>query len=111
MNAAAEMALLRAIGARPWTILLLLTTEAALMSLTAVTLGIGLLYTGLWLARARIDAAFGLYIEITAPSSREWLVLGCVILAGIAVSLLPAIRAYFLSLADGMQVKTLNARH
>jgi putative ABC transport system permease protein len=100
-----EMALLRAIGARPWTILLLLTTEAALMSLTAVTLGIGLLYTGLWLARARIDAAFGLYIEITAPSPREWLVLGCVILAGIAVSLLPAIRAYFLSLADGMQVK------
>lgn len=100
-----EMALLRAIGARPWTILLLLTTEAALMSLTAVTLGIGLLYTGLWLARARIDAAFGLYIEITGPSPREWLVLGCVILAGIAVSLLPAIRAYFLSLADGMQVK------
>jgi len=100
-----EMALLRAIGARPWTILLLLTTEAALMSLTAVTLGIGLLYTGLWLARARIDAAFGLYIEITAPSPREWLVLGCVILAGIAISLLPAIRAYFLSLADGMQVK------
>ncbi|WP_412555835.1 ABC transporter permease [Shimia sp. MIT1388] len=100
-----EMALLRAIGARPWTILLLLTTEAALMSLTAVTLGIGLLYTGLWLARARIDAAFGLYIEVTAPSPREWLVLGCVIFAGIAVSLLPAIRAYFLSLADGMQVK------
>lgn len=100
-----EMALLRAIGARPWTILLLLTTEAALMSLTAVTLGIGLLYTGLWLARARIDAAFGLYIEITPPSPREWLVLGGVIFAGIAVSLLPAIRAYFLSLADGMQVK------
>ncbi len=100
-----EMALLRAIGARPWTILLLLTTEAALMSLTAVTLGIGLLYTGLWLARARIDAAFGLYLEITAPSPREWVVLAAVILAGIAVSLLPAIRAYFLSLADGMQVK------
>ncbi len=100
-----EMALLRAIGARPWTILLLLTTEAALMSLTAVTLGIGLLYTGLWLARARIDAAFGLYLEITAPSPREWVVLAAVILAGIAVSLLPAIRAYFLSLADGMHVK------
>ncbi|WP_294229501.1 ABC transporter permease [uncultured Shimia sp.] len=100
-----EMALLRAIGARPWTILLLLTTEAALMSLTAVALGMGLLYTGLWLARARIDAAFGLYIEITPPSPREWLVLCCVIFAGILVSLLPAVRAYFLSLADGMQVK------
>ncbi len=100
-----EMALLRAIGARPWTIMLLLTTEAALMSLTAVALGMGLLYTGLWGARARIDAAFGLYIEITPPSPREWLVLGGVILAGILVSLLPAIRAYFLSLADGMQVK------
>lgn len=100
-----EMALLRAIGARPWTILLLLTTEAALMSLAAVALGMGLLYTGLWLARSRIDAAFGLYIEITPPSPREWLVLCGVICAGILVSLLPALRAYFLSLADGMQVK------
>ncbi|SFL11240.1 putative ABC transport system permease protein [Shimia haliotis] len=101
-----EMALLRAIGARPRTILTLLTTEAALMSLMAVLLGLALLYTGLFVAQSYIDAAFGLYLEITWPSRRELVVLALVVLAGTLVSLIPALRAYFLSLADGMQVRS-----
>ncbi|MEL6239852.1 MAG: ABC transporter permease [Pseudomonadota bacterium] len=100
-----EMAILRAVGARPWTILLLLTTEAALISLIAVILGLGLLYTGLFAARSYVDSAFGLYLEISVPSVREWLVLGAVVAAGTLVSLGPAIRAYRMSLTDGMQVK------
>ncbi|MEO0919037.1 MAG: ABC transporter permease [Pseudomonadota bacterium] len=100
-----EMAILRAVGARPWTILLLLTTEAALISLIAVILGLGLLYTGLFAARSYVDSAFGLYLEIGVPSVREWLVLGAVVAAGTLVSLGPAIRAYRMSLTDGMQVK------
>ncbi len=100
-----EMAILRAVGARPWTILLLLTTEAALISLIAVILGLGLLYTGLFAARSYVDSAFGLYLEISAPSVREWIVLGAVVAAGTLVSLGPAIRAYRMSLTDGMQVK------
>ncbi|WP_270732722.1 ABC transporter permease [Shimia sp. Alg240-R146] len=100
-----EMALLRAIGARPRTILMLLTTEAALMSFVAVLLGVTLLYTGLFVARSHIDAAFGLYLDITWPTAREYIVLALVVVAGTAVSLIPALRAYFLSLADGMQVR------
>ncbi|MCP4209281.1 MAG: ABC transporter permease [Shimia sp.] len=100
-----EMALLRAIGARPRTILGLLTLEAALMSLVAVLLGVALLYTGLFVARSYIDAAFGLYLEITWPTTREYLVLATVVAAGTLVSLIPALRAYFMSLADGMQVR------
>lgn len=101
-----EMALLRAIGARPGTIMGLLTLEAALMSLLAVLIGTGLLYTGLFVARSYVDAAFGLYLEITWPTVREYAVLGLIVLAGTLVSLLPALRAYFLSLADGMQVRS-----
>lgn len=100
-----EIALLRAIGARPRTILGLLTLEAALMSLVAVLLGVALLYTGLFVARSYIDAAFGLYLEITWPTTREYLVLATVVAAGTLVSLIPALRAYFMSLADGMQVR------
>jgi putative ABC transport system permease protein len=100
-----EMAILRAVGARPITIVGLLTLEAALMSLTAVILGVILLYTGLFAARSYIDAAFGLYLEIGAPSGREMAVLGLVIAAGTLVSLAPAMRAYRMSLTDGMQVK------
>ncbi len=101
-----EMALLRAIGARPRTIFGLLTLEAALMSLVAVLLGVALLYTGLFVARSYVDAAFGLYLEITWPSAREYLVLAFVVAAGTLVSLIPALRAYFMSLADGMQVRS-----
>ncbi|MEC8196812.1 MAG: ABC transporter permease [Pseudomonadota bacterium] len=101
-----EMALLRAIGARPRTIFGLLTLEAALMSLVAVLLGVALLYTGLFVARSYVDAAFGLYLEITWPSAREYLVLALVVAAGTLVSLIPALRAYFMSLADGMQVRS-----
>ena len=100
-----EMAILRAIGARPWTILALLMTEAVLMSCAAVLVGLGLLYTGMFFARSYIDAAFGLYLEIGAPTGREAAVLGLVILAGTVVSLAPALRAYRMSLSDGMQVR------
>ncbi len=100
-----EMAILRAVGARPWTILLLLMTEAALMSLVAVIVGVGLLYTGLFFARSYIDTAFGLYLQIGAPSGRELAVLASVVAAGTVVSLVPALRAYRMSLTDGMQVR------
>lgn len=101
-----EMALLRAIGARPRSIFGLLTLEAALMSLVAVLLGVALLYTGLFVARSYVDAAFGLYLEIKWPSAREYLVLAVVVAAGTLVSLIPALRAYFMSLADRMQVRS-----
>ncbi|MFY0619002.1 ABC transporter permease [Shimia sp.] len=101
-----EMALLRAIGARPWSIFLLLTAEAALISLLAVLLGVALLYTGLFIARGYIDTTFGLYLDITWPTAREYLVLVSVVIAGTTVSLVPAMRGYFISLADGMQMRS-----
>ena len=100
-----EMAILRVVGARPWMIMALLTLEAALMCVAAVLFGIAMLYAGLYLARPYIDAAYGLYLEIGAPSGHEMTILGLVILAGILVSFAPAWRAYRLSLADGMQVR------
>ena len=100
-----EMAILRAVGARPWTVLALLLTEATLMTSAAVLLGAGVLYSGMWIARPYIDAAFGLYLRIGAPSGREWIVLALVVGAGAAVSLAPALRAYRMSLTDGMQVR------
>jgi putative ABC transport system permease protein len=100
-----EMAILRAVGARPRTIVALLTTEAALMCICAVLMGLVLLYTGLFAARTYIDREFGLYVQINAPTGQELQVLGYIILAGVVVSLAPALRAYRMSLADGMQTK------
>jgi putative ABC transport system permease protein len=101
-----EMAILRAMGARPGTILGLLVLEAILMAAIGAALGLALLYAALALARPWVDAAFGLWLPIDPPSAREAWTLAAVVGAAALASLLPALRAYRLSLADGMMVRT-----
>jgi len=100
-----EMAIWRAMGARPGTILGLLVLEAMLMAAAGAVAGMALLYLGLVVAQPWIDAAFGIWLPIEAPRPREILVLATVIAAAGLASLLPALRAYRLSLADGMMVR------
>ncbi len=101
-----EMAILRSVGARPATILGLLVMESGLLSLLGVIAGF-LFAHGLALAlRPVLDSAFGLDLPIAAPSGRELAMLAAIALAGFAAGLLPAWRAYRLSLADGMTVRT-----
>lgn len=101
-----EMAIFRAMGARPSTILGMLVLEAMLMAALGAGLGLGLLYLGLWIAQPMLDSAYGLWLPIDPPGAREIWVMLIVIVAGAIVSLVPAVRAYRLSLADGMTVKT-----
>jgi putative ABC transport system permease protein len=67
--------------------------------------GLALLYVGLVMAQPIVDSAFGLWLPIDAPSLREVRVLFGVVAAGVIVSLLPALRAYRLSLSDGMMIR------
>ena len=100
-----EMAIFRAMGARPHVILSLLVLEAALMAAIGALLGLALLYLALIVVQPLVDAAFGLWLPIEAPSLRElWVLLG-VVAAGAIVSMVPALRAYRMSLADGMMVR------
>jgi putative ABC transport system permease protein len=101
-----EMAILRTVGARPLTIVGLLMFEAVTMGAVAAILGIAVLYTGLWAFRPWVDATYGLYLPIDPMSVRELKIVVAVVLAAAATSLLPALRAYRLSLADGMTPKT-----
>ncbi|WP_428926295.1 ABC transporter permease [Marinibacterium sp. SX1] len=100
-----EMAIWRAMGARPAVILGLLVAEAACMAAIGAVLGVALLYGALAVARPLVDQAFGLWLPIDPPSLRELQVLAAVVGAAALASLLPALRAYRLSLADGMMVR------
>ena len=101
-----EMAIFRAMGARPVTIMGLLVLEAVLTTAVGALIGVLLLYGALIVAQPFIDSAFGLWLPVEAPSLRElWVLLG-VVAASAIVSLVPAVRAYRLSLADGMMVRT-----
>jgi len=101
-----EMAILRSVGARPTTVLGLLATEAGLLTLAGVVLGVAMLYGALLVLRPWVDATYGLNLDINAPTAREWIMLGGIVVAGFLAGLLPAMRAYRLSLADGMTVRT-----
>lgn len=101
-----EMAILRSVGARPRTVLTLLVAEAGLLGLLGTLLGVVLLYVALLIIRPLVDAEFGLYLEIGWLSQRELLSLLAIVMAGLLAGLLPALRAYRLSLADGMMVRT-----
>lgn len=100
-----EMAIFRAMGARPRIIFGMLILEATLIAAIGAVLGLVLLYICLFIAQPLIDSAFGLWIPIERPALREAWILLCVILASAIVSVVPALRAYRMSLADGMMVK------
>lgn len=101
-----EMAILRSVGATPVTVLGLLAAEGGLLTLAGVIAGVIGLYTGLIFARPFIDHTYGLSLAIDPPRADEWIKLALIVAAGFLAGLLPAIRAYRLSLADGMTVRT-----
>lgn len=100
-----EMAILRSVGARPATILGLLSAEAALLTVAGAALGILVLYGVLLTLQPLIDRTYGLYLPIDPPNLREWSLLAVVSAGGIVAGLIPAARAYRLSVADGMTVR------
>jgi putative ABC transport system permease protein len=100
-----EMAIFRAMGARPRTIVTLLLLEAILMAGIGACLGMVLLYLGLFAGQPLIDRSFGLWLPIEPPTIREVKLLLSIVIIGALVSIFPAIRAYRMSLADGMIAK------
>jgi putative ABC transport system permease protein len=97
-----ELAVLRAVGAGPRHILLLLAAEGALTTLAGLLLG--LLATGLATALAApwLQARFGIALHAGPPTASQGLLLLALLAAGWAASALPAVFAYRLSLADGL---------
>ena len=101
-----EMAILRSVGAGARTVVGLLLVEAALLTLLGVAAGVVMLYLGLLGLRPVIDDLYGLYLPVTAPTQREAVMLAAIAACGPAAALLPALRAYRMSLADGMSVRS-----
>ena len=101
-----EMAILRSVGARPTTIMSLLVAEAGALTIAGVAAGYVLAHVALLMVRGYVDAEFGLYLSIGAPAARELIVLAAIAVAGGLAGLIPGWRAYRMSLADGMTVRS-----
>ncbi len=101
-----EIAILRSVGAGPRTVIGLLVSEAAILTLAGVAIGVALVYGGLAVLQPVIDRTYGIFLEIKPLTGLELGMLGAIVVGGVIAGLLPAFRAYHLSLADGMTVRT-----
>ena len=100
-----ELAILRSVGARPWHIFSLLTSEAVIITLLGCLLGTTLFFVAILLAQPVLQAQFGISLSLSMLSSYEVKLLGAIMLAGTVMGLFPALRAYYYSLSDGMSIK------
>lgn len=100
-----EMAILRAVGARPGQLCALVTGEAVLLAVLGAVLGVALLHLLLLAAAPLLAARFGLVIGVYGLGWREMAYLGVIVGAGALAGLVPALLAYRRSLADGITIK------
>lgn len=97
-----ELAILRALGAGPGALFLMLTVEGLLVTALGVLLGCGLLAAGIALLAPLLQAQFGIQLAWRMFSANEGLLLLSILLTGLAASLVPGWRAWRMSLADGL---------
>lgn len=100
-----EMAILRAVGAKPIHVFALLTVEATTIATLGALIGFFCLYGCLFFLKPLIENLTGLYIEIVVPDWNEIALLFTIVIAGFLASILPAIRAYKKSLSDGLMIR------
>lgn len=100
-----EMAILRAMGARPKHVFSLLILEASVLTLIGLLVGVIGLYALLAVAAPFIQQHYGINLEIVALSHYELILLAAVQGAGTIIGFIPALRAYKQSLSDGMTIR------
>ena len=100
-----EMAIWRAMGASPLTIVGLLMLEAIFISLLSIILSLVLLFVSLNVLQPWIDYSYGILVNIEMLSLNDVYVFALFIFASMLISLLPALRAYWFSINDGMTIK------
>ncbi|QPK03268.1 ABC transporter permease [Vibrio kanaloae] len=100
-----EMAILRAMGARPRHVFGLLISEASALTFLGITLGVSLLFALIAVVAPIVQQSYGINISISAITPHEWKLLMLVQVAGIIIGFIPAFRAYRQSLSDGMTIR------
>lgn len=100
-----EMSILRAMGARPKHVFSLLVSEASVLTLLGIIVGLTGLYALLSVAAPLIESQYGIQIQLEGITAYEWQLLAYVQCAGILIGFIPAIRAYRQSLSDGMTIR------
>jgi putative ABC transport system permease protein len=101
-----ELAILRSTGASPLDIVFIMALEGLILTLIGVIIGILILIITISIASPYLLNNYGFHLYLSAPSTMEWLIILGILILGLLTSLIPAMRAYFLSLSDGLSPTT-----
>ncbi|CAD2223299.1 Peptide ABC transporter permease [Pseudoalteromonas sp. 3J6] len=100
-----ELAILRSVGARPWQLFSLISIESLLTTFLGCLVGCILFYALMGTTAGYLQSQAGVSININMLSDYELTLIGVIMAAGFIIGLIPATRAYFYSLSDGMSIK------
>jgi putative ABC transport system permease protein len=100
-----EIAVLRAVGARPLEVFALLIGEAAMMALAGGILGVALVQVAAASVTPLIETRFGLTLTHSAPGLLDLGAVGVVTLIGAVLGCIPGWLAYRRALAEGLTVR------
>ncbi|MDR0665434.1 MAG: ABC transporter permease [Helicobacteraceae bacterium] len=99
-----ELAVLRSAGARPFDIVALLAFEALLLTLIGIICGGGALTALIAIFSPILANSYGVALYLSAPSASELMLTAAILVAGFCAGLIPAIKAYRISLSDGLSI-------
>lgn len=97
-----ELAILRALGAGPGELFLMLIAEGLLITVLGVVAGCLLLGLGLALLAPWLQSRYGIHVAPLAFSMNELRLVAGIVATGLSASLVPGWRAWRMSLADGL---------
>jgi putative ABC transport system permease protein len=100
-----EFAILRSVGATPPRIFGLILIEAAVLTAAGLMLGLILLALATIFTDPILLKRFGLQLGFNFFGSQESMTLIAIFCAGLVASLIPAMRVYRMTLADGLSVR------
>ncbi|MEW5009273.1 MAG: FtsX-like permease family protein [Cycloclasticus sp.] len=100
-----EMAVLRAVGAHAYHVVVLFALEALLVVMGGALLGIAILYAMQVIMQPIIAENYGLFLSIKMLDAEQIVILLAALLLAIILSLIPGFIAYKRSLQDGLMVK------
>jgi putative ABC transport system permease protein len=96
-----ELAILRALGAGPGALFLMLTAEGLLVTALGLLAGCALLAAAILGLGPHLQA-YGIHLAWRMPTGNEAALLASILATGLAASLVPGWRAWRMSLADGL---------
>ncbi|MDX1538997.1 ABC transporter permease [Arsukibacterium sp.] len=100
-----EMAILRAVGAHPWYLFMLIQLEVLLLTILALLAAAVTLVVTLWALQDILASSYGLFININPFSLQTLYWAGAVLLVSAVLACIPAFTAYRRALNDGLAIR------